>query len=49
MENLLITDPEHLIQTQKLEPILHENSYFYVFSKTINKKRQNRLQVPILT
>jgi len=36
-------DPDHLIQTQLLEPILHENSCFYIFSKENNKLRQNRL------
>jgi N-acylneuraminate cytidylyltransferase len=36
-------DPDHLIQTQLLEPILHENSCFYIFSKDNNKLRKNRL------
>lgn len=36
-------DPLHLIQTQLLDPIYHENSCFYIFSKTTNKKVKNRL------
>lgn len=36
-------DPQHLIQTQFLEPLLHENSCMYIFSKEVNKKVQNRL------
>lgn len=36
-------DPSHLIQTQLLEPIYHENSCFYIFSKTTNKLIENRL------
>lgn len=36
-------DPNQLIQTQLLNPILHENSCFYIFSKKINKLRKNRL------
>lgn len=36
-------DPQNLIQTQLLEPILHENSCFYIFSKKTNENVQNRL------
>lgn len=36
-------DPKHLIRTQDLEPIYHENSCFYVFSKETNRKIKNRL------
>ncbi|QTN38505.1 acylneuraminate cytidylyltransferase family protein [Cryomorphaceae bacterium] len=36
-------DPNHLIQTQKLEPLYHENSCFYIFTKEMNALRQNRL------
>lgn len=36
-------DPKHLIRTQDLEPIYHENSCFYVFSKETNEKTKNRL------
>ena len=36
-------DPDNLIQTQLLEPIYHENSCIYIFSKETNKKTQNRL------
>lgn len=36
-------NPGHLIQTQLLEPIYHENSCFYIFSKTTNKEVENRI------
>lgn len=36
-------DPKNLIQTQLLEPIYHENSCFYIFSRETNKKEKNRL------
>jgi len=36
-------DPQHLIQTQLLEPLYHENSCMYVFSRETNRKAQNRL------
>ena len=36
-------DPKHLIQTQLLEPLYHENSCMYIFSKETNKIVQNRL------
>ena len=36
-------DPKHLIQTQLLEPLYHENSCIYIFSKFTNRKSQNRL------
>lgn len=36
-------NPAHLIQTQLLEPIYHENSCMYVFSKQSNKKTENRI------
>jgi len=36
-------DPKHLIRTQDLEPIYHENSCFYVFSRETNQKIKNRL------
>ena len=38
-------DPTHLIQTQLLEPLYHENSCMYIFSKETNRKVQNRLGV----
>ena len=36
-------DPQHLIQTQLLEPLFHENSCMYIFSRDTNRKVQNRL------
>lgn len=36
-------DPHHLIQTQLLQPLFHENSCIYIFSKETNRKVQNRL------
>ncbi len=36
-------DPKVLIRTQDLEPIYHENSCFYIFSKETNRKIKNRL------
>ena len=36
-------DPQHLIQTQLLEPLYHENSCMYIFSRETNRKVQNRL------
>lgn len=36
-------DPKHLIRTQDLEPIYHENSCFYIFSKETNYKTKSRL------
>lgn len=36
-------DPKHLIQTQLLEPLYHENSCMYIFSRETNRKVQNRL------
>jgi len=36
-------DPKHLIRTQDLEPIFHENSCFYIFSKETNHKIKSRL------
>ncbi len=36
-------DPQHLIRTQDLEPVLEENSCLYIFSKETNKKTKNRL------
>ena len=36
-------DPKKLIQTQLLEPIYHENSCLYIFSKKTNQKTKNRL------
>lgn len=36
-------DPQHLIQTQLLDPLYHENSCMYIFSKEVNRKVQNRL------
>ncbi|WDZ99925.1 acylneuraminate cytidylyltransferase family protein [Mucilaginibacter sp. SJ] len=36
-------DPKVLIRTQDLEPIFHENSCFYIFSKETNYKTKNRL------
>jgi CMP-N-acetylneuraminic acid synthetase len=36
-------DPKVLIRTQDLEPIYHENSCFYIFSKETNNKTKNRL------
>ena len=36
-------DPSKLIRTQDLEPIYHENSCFYIFSRETNQKIKNRL------
>jgi len=36
-------DPQRLIQTQLLEPLFHENSCIYIFSKDVNRKVKNRL------
>lgn len=36
-------DPKVLIRTQDLPPIYHENSCFYIFSRTTNEKTQSRL------
>ena len=36
-------DPNHLIQTQLLEPIYEENSCIYIFSKETNLRVKNRL------
>lgn len=36
-------DPHVLLRTQDLEPIFHENSCFYLFSKETNIATQNRL------
>ncbi len=36
-------DPSILIPTQNLEPIYHENSCFYIFSRETNAKTKNRL------
>ena len=36
-------DPKVLIRTQDLEPIYHENSCFYIFSRDTNEKIQSRL------
>ena len=36
-------NPDRLIQTQLLEPILHENSCIYIFSKDSNMKTKNRI------
>ncbi|MCR8559731.1 acylneuraminate cytidylyltransferase family protein [Mucilaginibacter sp. BJC16-A38] len=36
-------DPKFLIRTQDLEPIYHENSCFYIFSKETNHKIKSRL------
>lgn len=36
-------DPKFLIRTQDLEPIYHENSCFYIFSRETNNKIKNRL------
>lgn len=36
-------DPNKLIQTQLLEPIYHENSCIYIFSKQTNREVKNRL------
>ena len=36
-------DPQHLIQTQLLEPIYHENSCLYIFRRETNRKVKNRL------
>lgn len=42
-------DPSILIPTQNLDPIYHENSCFYIFSREINAKTRNRLGTnPIL-
>ena len=36
-------DPDCLIQTQLLEPIYHENSCMYIFSRETNRTVKNRL------
>lgn len=36
-------DPDCLIQTQLLDPIYHENSCMYIFSRETNRKVKNRL------
>ncbi len=36
-------DPNNLIQTQLLEPIYHENSCLYIFTKKTNMKHKNRI------
>jgi len=36
-------DPKHLIRTQDLPPIYHENSCFYIFSRETNVKYKTRL------
>jgi len=36
-------DPKKLIRTQDLDPIFHENSCFYIFSRETNIKAQSRL------
>ena len=36
-------NPKNLIQTQLLEPIYHENSCIYIFSRENNRKIKNRL------
>jgi len=36
-------DPKVLIRTQDLEPIYHENSCLYIFSRETNYKTKNRL------
>lgn len=36
-------NPEKLIQTQLLEPLYHENSCMYIFSKESNNKTSNRI------
>lgn len=36
-------NPKNLIQTQLLEPIYHENSCIYIFSRETNRKVKNRL------
>ncbi len=36
-------DPSVLIRTQDLEPIYHENSCFYIFSKDTNQRTKSRL------
>jgi CMP-N-acetylneuraminic acid synthetase len=38
-------DPARLVPTQNLEPIFHENSCFYIFSRETNMKTKNRLGV----
>jgi CMP-N-acetylneuraminic acid synthetase len=35
-------DPNHMIQTQLLEPIYHENSCLYIFSRETNRNVKNR-------
>jgi N-acylneuraminate cytidylyltransferase len=36
-------DPNNMIQTQRLEPIYHENSCLYIFSRQTNRKVKNRI------
>ncbi len=41
--------PDQLIQTQQLEPVLEENSCFYIFSKASFKKSKARIGLNPLT
>lgn len=36
-------EPDNMIQTQLLEPIYHENSCLYIFSKEVNRSVKNRI------
>jgi CMP-N-acetylneuraminic acid synthetase len=36
-------DPDHLIRTQDLEPVMEENSCIYIFRRDVLEARQNRI------
>jgi CMP-N-acetylneuraminic acid synthetase len=38
-------DPDHLIRTQDLEPVMEENSCIYIFRRDVLEARQNRIGV----
>lgn len=38
-------DPEHLVRTQDLDPVMEENSCIYIFRRDVLKARQNRIGV----
>lgn len=38
-------DPEHLVRTQDLDPVMEENSCIYIFRRDVLEARQNRIGV----
>jgi CMP-N-acetylneuraminic acid synthetase len=36
-------DPDHLIRTQDLDPVMEENSCIYIFNREVLEERQNRI------